>query len=100
METPVERKKTTTITSETHEVLIVRRSPSQSKLMWCPACGLDVEMLDPEEAAAIASVSTRTIYKWIEAGQVHHAESAGGNVVVCPGQRFLKQIEETSSNCG
>ena len=84
----MDKKKITTITSETHEVLIVRRGGGDSIRMWCANCAAEVEMLKPEEAAAIASVSTRTIYRWIEAAQIHHCESAGGNVVVCPNQLF------------
>lgn len=81
-------KKRTTIISETHEVLIVRRGREPSMRMWCGDCAAEVEMLQPEEAAAIANVSTRTIYRWIEAAQIHHAESVGGNVIVCPKQLF------------
>lgn len=84
----MEKKRTTTITSETHEVLIVRRGSEPSIRMWCGECSAEVEMLQPEEAAAIANVSTRTIYRWIEAAQIHHAESVGGNVIVCPKNLF------------
>jgi len=42
-------------------------------------------MLKPEEAAAIARVNTRTIYRWIEAGEIHHVENAD-DVLVCPKQ--------------
>lgn len=84
----MEKKKTTTITSETHEVFIVRRGSGYSIRMWCGDCATEVEMLKPEEAAAIANVTTRTIYRWIEAAQIHHSESTEGNVVVCPKQFF------------
>jgi hypothetical protein len=83
-ETHVEKKKTTTITSESHELFIVRRGAEHSIRMWCPDCAAEVDMLKPEEAAAIANVTTRTIYRWIEAAQIHHNESRGGNVLVCP----------------
>jgi hypothetical protein len=84
----VDKKKITTITSETHEVFIVRSEGRHPIRMWCPDCAADVEMLKPEEAAAIANVSPRTIYRWIEAAQIHHCEGMGGNVVVCPAQLF------------
>lgn len=91
-ETQVEKKKTTTITSETHEIFIVRRGGPDSIRMWCADCAAEVEMLRPEEAAAIANVSIRTIYRWIEAAQIHHCESVGGNVVLCPQQFLRKQL--------
>jgi hypothetical protein len=80
----VAKKKTTIITTETHEVLIVKRRAEPSIRMWCGDCAAEVEMLRPEEAAVIANVSTRTIYRWIEAAQIHHQENAEGNVLVCP----------------
>ena len=83
-ETHVEKKKTTTITSESHELFIVRRAAEQPIRMWCSECDAEVDMLKPEEAAAIAGVSTRTIYAWIEAGHINHTETGEGNVVVCP----------------
>lgn len=83
-ETLVEKKKTTTITSETHEIFIVRRGGGPSVRMWCGQCAAEVEMLKPEEAAGIANVSTRTIYAWVEAGRVDHTETPEGNVLVCP----------------
>jgi excisionase family DNA binding protein len=43
-------------------------------------------MLMPDEAAAMAKVNTRTIYAWVEAGRIHHTETAGGDVLVCPKQ--------------
>lgn len=80
----VEKKKTTTITSESHELFIVRRGAEQPIRVWCPDCAAEVDMLKPEEAAAIANVSTRTIYVWLEAGEIDHTETSEGNVLVCP----------------
>jgi hypothetical protein len=79
------KEKTTTIKTETHEVLVVARRSNQLIRMWCEECGIEVDMLNPEEAAAIAQVSTRTIYRWIEAGQIHHVETQEC-LLVCPKQ--------------
>jgi hypothetical protein len=80
------KKRTRTIT-ETREVWVVRRVP----LPWaggrppnsCAACGAPAVMITPEEAAALARVSTRTVYRWVEAGLVHIEESADGPLFVC-----------------
>jgi excisionase family DNA binding protein len=40
-------------------------------------------MATPEEAAAIAGVSTRAIYRWIEAGELHFLEGPERNLLVC-----------------
>lgn len=78
------KKKTTTITRETHEVLIFRRTAGRPVRLWCAGCAAEVEMLTPEEAALLAGVSTRTIYRRADAGQVHFSESPEGFLLVCP----------------
>jgi excisionase family DNA binding protein len=47
-------------------------------------------MLTPDEAATLASVGTRTIYRCIEAEQIHFTETAGGQMFVC-----LNSLAET-----
>jgi excisionase family DNA binding protein len=71
------------VTIETEERVVLRGSPDpRSTLKWCPVCRRQVEMVTPEQAAQIAGVSTRTIYRWIEAGAVHFIED-GGRLLVC-----------------
>jgi hypothetical protein len=40
-------------------------------------------MVAPEEAAALARTSTRTIYRRVEAGLLHYVETPGGGLLVC-----------------
>ena len=40
-------------------------------------------MITPEQAAEIAGVNLRTIFVWLEAGQVHFAESADHLLSIC-----------------
>lgn len=87
----MEKKKTTIITSETQEVFVVRMPASQMRQAWCAVCSGEVEMLNPEEAAAIAGVSTRTIYAWVEADQIDHTATAEGNVLVCPNSLWCRR---------
>ena len=88
----MEKKKTTIITSETQEVFVIRRPVSQMRRTWCAGCSAEVEVLEPEEAAAIAGVSTRTIYAWLEAGQIDHTETREGKVLVCPKCLWCRRI--------
>ena len=37
----------------------------------------------PHEAATLARVDTRTIYRWIETAQIHFTETAEGQMLVC-----------------
>jgi hypothetical protein len=40
-------------------------------------------MISPEAAAAIARVSVRTIYRWVEAEQLPFTEQADGSLFIC-----------------
>lgn len=50
-----------------------------------------VKMVTPEAAAVVAGVSTRTVYRWVEAGKIHFAETPAGLVLVCLNS-LLKRI--------
>jgi excisionase family DNA binding protein len=51
---------------------------------WCGQCGRQREMIRPEEAAARAGVSLRTIYRQVEAHKLHFIETPEGLVLICP----------------
>jgi len=72
----------TQITIESHEVWTVRK-PGRNSASWCRECTDPARMLSPEQAAELRGISTRTIYRWVEAGRVHFAETADGGVSVC-----------------
>lgn len=57
---------------------------SQSHAL-CNFCGGQSAMLAPEEAALLAGVGVRAIYRAIEEGRIHFLESASGALVVCLG---------------
>jgi hypothetical protein len=66
----------TEITIETHRRLIVRQFGG-SVQGWCSGCLSEVLLITPNEAAAVAGVSSRTIYQWLEKGLVHFNENLG-----------------------
>jgi excisionase family DNA binding protein len=76
------KTKVTEITVERSDVLVVRKS-SRAVFAWCGQCAAEVRMCTPEEAATLARVSTRTIYRWVEAGKVHFTETVGGPLLIC-----------------
>jgi hypothetical protein len=71
----------TEITIETSRRLLVRRAGGGSKT-WCAKCVAEVNMISANEAAALLHVSTRSIYRWIENGQLHFSEEPDG-LLVC-----------------
>ena len=66
---------------EAHRILVLRR-PGGSRLARCTTCA--GESLMPHEAATLARVDTRTIYRWIETNQIHFTETEG-QMLVCLG---------------
>lgn len=82
------RTKTTEIIVETDEIFIIRQASSAAVVatpaeFFCEQCGASAELLTPELAATITGASTRAIYRLVEAGLVHFAETAEGRLLVC-----------------
>ena len=69
------------ITVENERLLVV----SHQKVIesWCEECSARVRMLRPGEAAAVADVSDRTIFRHIESRRLHFTESSDGAVLIC-----------------
>ena len=75
------RRRTETVV-ETHEVWVVRRS-GEGPSAFCTACAPGAGMLRADEAARLKGVSTRTVFRWVEAGRVHFEETSEGDLFVC-----------------
>ena len=72
------------ITVETEEVYVVR-TRRRPHTLWCAACAAEVEMLTPEEAAAASGTSARAVYRLVETGLTHFAETPEGLLLICRG---------------
>lgn len=70
------------LTVETHQLLVISRTKGSTQ-GWCSECAGHVPLIKPEEAAVLAGVSPRTIYRRVEAGLVHFAESPEGWLLIC-----------------
>ncbi len=75
-------KKRMEITVEIDRVTLV--SSQKSSTLWCEACAASVRMLTVDEAAAVAGESSRSIYRRVESGQLHFAETPEGRLFICP----------------
>ena len=76
------KRKRTEITVETR-LLVLRSAPHHARLS-CAICPAPTPLVAPDEAAVLAGVSTRTIYRWVEAEQLHFTETPEGKLLVCP----------------
>jgi hypothetical protein len=69
-------------TVEFNRVVVIKK-PEGLVVMWCPVCEERVNMITTEAAAVLSNVDTRTIYRRIEAGALHFAETSDGLALVC-----------------
>jgi hypothetical protein len=65
------------MTFEIEETVVVRRGEKLSR-EFCPLCGIVVDMLTPQLAAALSKKPVREIFRLIEAGKLHFSETDGG----------------------
>ena len=70
------------ITVETERILFISHRQTTA-VTWCKGCGRRGEMLTVDDAARSARVSSRTMYRWVEAGKVHFIETGDGCLLVC-----------------
>ena len=91
-------RKRTEILVDLDEVFVLRSRQTLS-FAWCAECGDQVQMLTPDQAATIAGLSSRIIYRWIEARRIHFTETGEGQLLICQSSLpALIEGERTSTN--
>lgn len=76
---------------EIHEFYVIRTSGSLPAL--CGECETaDAIMVAAEQAAAVAHVPVRMIYRWVETAVIHYKEAPDGSMLVC-----LKSLPPTDN---
>ncbi len=75
-------KRRTEITIEQRRIVLLSKRGTVAPT-WCDACAARVKMVSPEEAALLAGVSSRTIYRRVETGQLHFTETQQGLLLIC-----------------
>src|SRR5262245_59718725 len=77
---------------EIHEFYVIR-STNGSLPVLCGECATgDAISLAAEQAAVVAHISVRMIYRWVEIGAIHYKEGPNGSPMVC-----LKSLAVTGS---
>ena len=75
-------KTRTEITFEIDRYVIV--GSHRATLQWCNDCHERVEMMTSDQAAIVARVNSRTIFRWADSGRLHSAETPEGLLLICP----------------
>lgn len=71
------------ITTEKHEIFIVRLSRDTEIYGFCPNCKTEVEMLTLDSTVRVSGVSGREVIRQIAAEVIHSIETASGGLLVC-----------------
>jgi len=74
--------RTTEITIERRRSVVTRRT-TRRRLSYCPICERDKEFRHAGSRRRHASVTRRTIYRWLEDGKLHFIEMPGNELFVC-----------------
>jgi hypothetical protein len=72
----------TRITINTSELTLIKKLHGLAEAD-CLRCGARVEMATPEQAVTLTGIHSRTIYGWVESGQVHFLETIEGHLLIC-----------------
>jgi hypothetical protein len=59
------------------------RGPRPNAVAWCGGCGRSAPFVTPEEAARSTGAGLRTVFRQIEAAEIHFLETADGVLLVC-----------------
>jgi excisionase family DNA binding protein len=69
----------------------VRNSPNS---LACPQCRREIALIQIHQACKIVGVSRKTMYQWIDKGQVSAVRSASGRLLICFSSLFGALKEE------
>ncbi|HEX6732269.1 MAG TPA: hypothetical protein VF074_19790 [Pyrinomonadaceae bacterium] len=75
-------KTRTEITFEMDRLVIV--GTRGGNLQWCDTCHKRVDMMTTDQAAIMARVTSRTIFRWAESDRLHSSETPEGLLLICP----------------
>jgi hypothetical protein len=71
------------ITTESHEMFIIRRSDEVSVRGFCSECGGEVELLTFDSAVSRTGFGGRDLMHRSQAGEIHTVDSASGHLLIC-----------------
>ena len=89
----VEKRIRTECRVEIDDVFVVQRL-GRSVVGWCPGCGCAATMVMPEDAATLTGTGARSIYRFVEAGEIHWADGPEHMLLIC----LASLLERTGQN--
>ena len=88
----VKKRTRTEISLEFYEEVVLRAH--RISIADCPDCGSEVQMIPANEAAMIARITARELYRRVSAGELHFTEDRLGLLYIClESLRHLRGVE-------
>ena len=76
------KRRKTEITVESRELFVIASAVASNEA-WCRECAEPARLFSPEQAAVYMGVSTRSIYRMVEAGEFHYTETVDAGLLIC-----------------
>ncbi len=88
------------ITTESHEVFILRTDRRDRAYGRCPSCLCEVEIVTLDQAISLSGLRTVELVRLAEADQIHSIETYSGHLLVCKDSldRMAARHAEEDSN--
>lgn len=85
------------ITTETHEIFIVRRNGRNAVKGNCGECGQEVELVSIDTAVTLTGIGAIELFRSLERGLTHFVESTEGHVLICePSLRYMQRSKSAA----
>ena len=71
------------ITTESHEIFIMRIADGSRAFGHCGHCGREVEILTLDQAVSFSGLNTRELVHLAETKKIHPIETESGHMLIC-----------------
>lgn len=78
----MEKRIRTECSVEIDDVFVLKRV-GRSVEGWCAGCGCTATLVTPEDAATLTGTGARSIYRLVEAGEIHWADGPEHLLLIC-----------------
>jgi hypothetical protein len=71
------------ITTESHEIFVLRTNGQKHAVGFCSLCAYEVEWLTLDQSVSESGLRTNALVQMAEAGDVHTIETLSGHLIFC-----------------
>jgi hypothetical protein len=71
------------ITTESHEIFVLRTGESELAFGNCRNCGSEVQILTLDGAISLSGIRTAELVRMAETNEIHSIETSTGHLLIC-----------------